>query len=165
MKKIFTILTALFLSVAANAQDVMGICGQFTGWGANPDVVMTSNDSVQWDASSVVITETGGLKFRLNSDWGPNWGTSTGTGFPSGTAELNAANNIIAEVGTYDVSFNTSTHIARVENSSFTKTFENVTTIKDNGRFYEMFQKQSSGTSAPVLRVPIESTIIYFIHE
>jgi hypothetical protein len=63
------------------------------------------------------------------------------------------------------ISFNTSTHIARVENSSFTKTFENVTTIKDSGRFYEMFQKQSSGTSAPVLRVPIESTIIYFIHE
>ena len=63
------------------------------------------------------------------------------------------------------ISFNTSNHIARVENSSFTRNFENVTTIKDNGRFYEMFQKQSSGTSAPVLRVPIESTIIYFIHE
>jgi hypothetical protein len=63
------------------------------------------------------------------------------------------------------ISFNTSNHIARVENSSFTRNFENVTTIKDNGRFYEMFQKQSSGTAAPVLRVPIESTIIYFIHE
>jgi hypothetical protein len=107
MKKIFTILTALFLSVAANAQDVMGICGQFTGWGGNPDVVMTSNDGVQWDASSVVITETGGLKFRLNSDWTTNWG---GADFPNGTAEVGTMNNNIPAVaGTYDVSFNTST--------------------------------------------------------
>jgi hypothetical protein len=109
MKKIFTLSLLAMVSFFSNAQDVMGIVGQFTGWGAQPDVVMTSNDGVQWDAAAVVITEAGGLKFRLNSDWGTNWGTSTGTGFPSGTAELNAANNIIAEVGTYDVSFNTST--------------------------------------------------------
>jgi hypothetical protein len=63
------------------------------------------------------------------------------------------------------ISFNTSTHTARVENNSFTKTFENVTTIKEGNRYYEMYQKQSNGTAAPVLRVPIESTIIYYVHE
>lgn len=63
------------------------------------------------------------------------------------------------------ISFNTSTHTARVENNSFTKTFENVTTIKEGNRYYEMYQKQSNGAAAPVLRVPIESTIIYYIHE
>ncbi len=63
------------------------------------------------------------------------------------------------------ITFNTSTHTACVENNSFTKTFENVTTIKEGHRYYEMYQKQSNGTSAPVLRVPIESTIIHYIHE
>lgn len=108
MKKIFTLCLLAMVSFFSNAQDVMGIVGQFTGWGGQPDVVMTSNDGVQWDAAAVVITEDGGLKFRLNSDWGTNWGTSAQPGFPSGTAESNAS-DIIAIAGTYDVSFNTAT--------------------------------------------------------
>ena len=63
------------------------------------------------------------------------------------------------------ISFNTAKHTALVENNSFTKDFENITTIKEGNRYYEMYQKQSNGTSAPVLRVPIESTIIHYSHE
>ena len=110
MKRIFTLLTALVLSVAANAQDVMGICGAFTGWGSNPDITMTSGDGIQWNASAVVITEDGGLKFRLNSDWAANWGHDGTAGFPTGTAVAGGfGNDIPAIAGTYDVSFNTST--------------------------------------------------------
>jgi hypothetical protein len=114
MKKIFTLSLLAMVSFFSNAQDVMGIVGQFTGWGANPDIVMTSSDGVQWDATAVVITEDGGVKFRLNSDWGTNWGTTDQPGFPSGTAQPNNAttpdpSNILAIAGTYDVSFNTAT--------------------------------------------------------
>ena len=63
------------------------------------------------------------------------------------------------------ITFNTSTHTAWVENSSFTKKFENITTIKEGNRYYEMYQKQANNVAAPVVRVPIESTIIHYIHD
>jgi hypothetical protein len=83
----------------------MGIVGQFTNWGGNSDVVMTSSDGVQWEASAVVVTVDGGIKFRLDSDWANNWG---GAGFPGGTAEPEGK-DIPGKVGTYDVTFNTTT--------------------------------------------------------
>ncbi|MFM7301454.1 MAG: hypothetical protein ACKO1R_09985, partial [Crocinitomicaceae bacterium] len=106
MKRIFTLLTVLSFSTLTFAQ-TMGIVGQFTNWGADPDIVMTSSDGVLWEASTVVIGADGGLKFRLDSDWANNWG---GAGFPSGTAEAGGfGNDIPGLAGTYDVTFNTQT--------------------------------------------------------
>lgn len=106
MKKLFTLISAVAFSTLTFAQ-TMGIVGQFTNWGTDPDVVMTSSDGVLWEATGVVIGVDGGLKFRLDSDWANNWG---GAGFPSGTAEAGGFGNDIPGVaGTYDVTFNTST--------------------------------------------------------
>jgi hypothetical protein len=104
MKKLFTLITAFAFSTLSFAQ-TMGIVGQFTNWGTDPDIVMTSSDGVLWEATGVVIGVDGGLKFRLDSDWANNWG---GAGFPSGTAEAGGFGNDIPGVaGTYDVTFNT----------------------------------------------------------
>jgi hypothetical protein len=106
MKKLFTLISAFSFATLSYAQ-TMGIVGQFTNWGTDPDIPMTSSDGVQWDATGVVITTNGGIKFRLDSGWATNWG---GAGFPSGTAELGGFGNDIPGVaGTYDVSFNTTT--------------------------------------------------------
>jgi len=106
MKKIFTLISAIAISSLTFAQ-TMGIVGQFTNWGGSPDIVMTSSDGVQWEATGVVVTVDGGIKFRLDSDWTNNWG---GTSFPAGTAEVGGfGNDIPGLAGTYDVSFNTGT--------------------------------------------------------
>lgn len=65
------------------------------------------------------------------------------------------------------IHFNTATHVATV-NESYSQshhTYTDITTIKDNGRYYEMFKKTSEGVTVPILRTPIESTIIYYSHE
>jgi hypothetical protein len=104
MKKIFTLISAVAFSSLTYAQ-TMGIVGQFTNWGGEPDIVMTSSDGTQWEASGVVIDADGGIKFRLDSKWDSNWG---GKDFPTGTAEAGGlGNDIPGKVGTYDVTFNT----------------------------------------------------------
>ena len=106
MKRIFTLLTVLLMSTLSYAQ-TMGLVGNFTNWGADPDIVMTSSDGIQWDASGVVVGVDGGIKFRLDNDWASNWG---GLDFPNGTAEAGGfGNDIPGLAGTYDVSFNTQT--------------------------------------------------------
>ncbi len=43
--------------------------------------------------------------------------------------------------------------------------YTNVTTIKDYDNYYEVRQKQPpTGASVPIIRVPIKSTIIEYIH-
>ena len=111
MKKIFTLSLLAMVSFFSNAQ-VMGICGAFTGWGSTPgtDIVMTSADGIQWNASAVTITVDGGLKFRLDELWDSNWGHDGNGDFPVGTAVAGGfGNDIPGLAGTYDVSFNTST--------------------------------------------------------
>jgi hypothetical protein len=104
MKKLFTLISAVAFSSLTYAQ-TMGIVGQFTNWGNEPDIVMTSSDGTQWEASGVVIDADGGIKFRLDSKWSSNWGGKT---FPTGTAEAGGmGNDIPGKVGKYDVTFNT----------------------------------------------------------
>ena len=64
------------------------------------------------------------------------------------------------------ITFNTAEHTAVVINEHKTSTFSNITTIKSCGdAYYEMYQAQESGISAPIFRSPIKSTIIYYIHK
>jgi starch-binding outer membrane protein SusE/F len=107
MKKIITLIASVLLFSTTTFSQVVGIVGNFTNWGADPDVVMTTTDNIQWSANGVIIGVDGGLKFRLDSDWGTNWGGLT---FPNGVAELGGFGNDIPGVaGTYDVLFNTNT--------------------------------------------------------
>jgi len=62
--------------------------------------------------------------------------------------------------------FNTQNHTLDYFIEDFERNFSNVTTIKvhkDEG-YYEVLQKQSSGSSAPLLRLPINNTIIEYSH-
>ena len=110
MKKIFTLISAIAFSTLTFAQ-TMGIVGQFTNWGDDPDIPMTSSDGIVYEATGVVIGVDGGIKFRLDSDWANNWGwDQVSLGFPTGVAVSGGFGNDIPGVaGTYDVSFNTTT--------------------------------------------------------
>jgi hypothetical protein len=103
MSWIWTILLALLFSGGLNAQSI-GLVGDFTGWGSNPDVAMSSTDNVSFTLNNYTFASNAMLKFRQNSDWATNWG---GT-FPSGTGAPGGA-DISVPAGTYNISFNLST--------------------------------------------------------
>lgn len=86
---------------------VMGIVGSATpnGWNA-PDSKMTRSalDPHLWSVKGLSLT-VGEIKFRVNDDWGINWGSNTPI---SGTGTNGGANIPVEEAGTYDVYFNDS---------------------------------------------------------
>lgn len=86
---------------------VMGIIGSATpnGWNA-PDSKMTrsSLDPHIWSVKGLALT-VGEMKFRVNDDWGTNWGSNTPI---SGSAVSGGPNIPVEEAGTYDVYFNDS---------------------------------------------------------
>lgn len=87
-----------------------GIVGDLNDWGNSglPDIKMTYKGSTNsWVAENVVIANEGSLKFRLNSDWGTNFGADS-TADPATDLEGNVASggkNIKVAAGTYNVSF------------------------------------------------------------
>ncbi len=103
MSWIWTLFLALVFSGGLNAQSI-GLVGNFTGWGSNPDVAMSSTDNISFTLNNYTFASNAMLKFRQNSDWATNWG---GT-FPSGTGVPGGA-DISVPAGTYNISFNLST--------------------------------------------------------
>jgi len=87
-----------------------GIVGDLNNWGNTgiPDIKMTYKGSTNsWVAENVVIANEGSLKFRLNSDWGTNFGADSTTD-PATDLEGNVTSggkNIKVAAGTYNVSF------------------------------------------------------------
>lgn len=76
----------------------MGIIGDFNGW--SEDVELTQVTPHNWYLVTTVTD--GGLKFRANSDWGINWGTSltvTSTDFYG--VGVKDGDNIYVPAGTY----------------------------------------------------------------
>lgn len=69
------------------------------------DVDMATTDGINY---TYTLTSAGGeVKFRLNYDWNPGWGS---TDFPTGVGSTAGdAPNIPVPAGTYDVSFNRET--------------------------------------------------------
>lgn len=105
LKKIIYLSIAILLfSINSKAQTISMIGDGVSGW--STDVNMSTTDNVNYNLSSFTFT-TGGAKFRLNADWGTNWGASA---FPSGTATLNGS-NIPVTAGIYNVSFNRTTGV------------------------------------------------------
>ncbi len=79
----------------------LGIVGSAANdWGATPDL-MLEYDPFSDVFRGLVTLVDGEMKFRLNNDWGTNWGDSGA----DGTLELNG-DNIVATAGTYFVTFN-----------------------------------------------------------
>lgn len=83
----------------------IGIVGpgvsEWPGDNPTPDVLMNSTDGAVYTLDSQEFFDDE-VKFRQNLSWNTNWG---GTGFPTGNLVLNGAENIVAEAGVYDVSF------------------------------------------------------------
>lgn len=86
---------------------VVSIIGDFSGWGG--DFFMTSTDNITWTLSGIVFYSGGNLKFRDNLNWNYNFGSATGSEFPTGTAISSSSKNIPYEAGTYDITFNRTT--------------------------------------------------------
>jgi hypothetical protein len=101
MKKLFTFLTILFITMSSRAQ-VVSMIGDFSGWS---DVAMTSADNVNWTVTNQLFAVAGGVKFRQDAAWSVNWGAAD---FPAGTGTQDGS-NIPVPAGNYDVAFNSST--------------------------------------------------------
>jgi starch-binding outer membrane protein SusE/F len=82
----------------------IGLCGAFNSWGTTSDILLTKTDydSHIWVADGVVLS-AGALKFRANSAWTSNWGS---TNFPYGIASSGGSNMTVNTAGTYFVKFN-----------------------------------------------------------
>jgi len=65
------------------------------------------------------------------------------------------------------ITFNTKTHTMTIQSDSIgIKEYPNVMTIKEFQRFYEVRQRQqTTDKNAPIWRVPINQTIIEYVHE
>jgi starch-binding outer membrane protein SusE/F len=75
-----------------------------TGWGDKPDQKFTYDlSSETWVLKGVVLKE-GEFKFRLNDDWGTNFGTTAAGATAIGTAGglKPGGDNFKAVAGTYD---------------------------------------------------------------
>lgn len=64
------------------------------------------------------------------------------------------------------IKFNTKEHRLAIDTTLpfIDLTYDNVMTIKDNGSYYEILQRQEDGRNAPILRLPINNTVIIFKH-
>lgn len=65
------------------------------------------------------------------------------------------------------ITFNTNRHSMTIQSESMgIKEYQNVMTIKEMTGFYEVRQRQqSTDKNAPIFRLPINHTIIEYIHE
>lgn len=62
------------------------------------------------------------------------------------------------------IKFNTQNHTLKYTTNESERLFSDVTTIKVHDGYYEILQKQMTGSSAPLLRVPINNTVIEYSH-
>ena len=72
-----------------NSYKNWGVVGSFTGWGTIPDILMQETFTGS-NIFEVMLDETfyGPFKFRLNSDWGYNYGGNWDTGILSANTNL-----------------------------------------------------------------------------
>ncbi len=84
----------------------VGVVGEFTTWGEDPDFPMVYNQEKGFWTIDIDLP-TGPMKFRLNSDWGVNWGPGSDTDLPAdgGSLELPDSNGniIITGAGNYTI--------------------------------------------------------------
>lgn len=87
------------MTYALNPYSV-GVVGEFTGWGGDPDHAM-DYDAEEGHWFTTVDLPVGPIKFRLNSNWDVNWGPGSDTDLPDngGTLELPDSNGNINITG------------------------------------------------------------------
>ncbi|MDI1317002.1 T9SS type A sorting domain-containing protein [Flavobacterium sp.] len=106
-KQLLHLFLVTFFAFNTKAQtiSIIGSTTPSADWGF--DIAMITTDNITYTLNNITVSDatdptTTGLKFRLNNDWGTNWGNSN---FPSGTAVQDGA-NILTQAGTYDITFN-----------------------------------------------------------
>jgi starch-binding outer membrane protein SusE/F len=103
----------------AFAVATIGIVGDFTSWGGNPDFPMvTADNGYTFTAANVVIPAVGGAKFRSNGEWTNAYGGDIWPSSATGTG-----GNIPVVAGTYNVSFNRLTGAYNFQNALSTSNF------------------------------------------
>ena len=81
-------------TIKATKVTTMGLIGQFQGWDAENDVVMTWNaDEYCFETTNAGVTADG-WKFRINKDWGVNLGGSLNN-LTAGGANIAVAGNTV----------------------------------------------------------------------
>jgi hypothetical protein len=150
-KRVLYLIMCIFAITTTNAQvSITGPGGPAPGadWGV--DYFLTDAGGGIWTASNITLPG-GEFKFRLNADWGTNWGA---TAFPSGTGTLNGP-NITGIAGTYDVTFNQNTGeysftggavIAVVKLVGTSTAAEGVTMTTADGENYKITSTFTAGT-------------------
>lgn len=93
------------IEIAPTVHPNMGLVGTINDWGgAGADVVLhpfqTENNHAWW--AEYTVAAAGEVKFRVNNDWGINFGNSS---FPQGLVTAGGS-NIPVEAGTYIILFN-----------------------------------------------------------
>ncbi len=107
-KYTFTVATFPIIDIIGN-----GTTGNESGWGSPIDMVTTDGETYTLKNLKLYATSSdsnpvggaAGVKFRLGHSWDTNWG---GNSFPTGPTGGN--DNIMVSAGTYDVTFNLTTH-------------------------------------------------------
>ncbi len=104
-----------FNDVEVPTYGTVGIIGSASpsGWDASTPLNQDPLNPHLWTLDEITLTE-GEIKFRADNDWAVNWGGGT---FPSGTTFLNG-DNIVAEAGTYSLSYNDETGEFAFDNSA-----------------------------------------------
>jgi hypothetical protein len=83
------------------AANLWGVVGSgYNDWGATPDFIFTEVNPGIWIAENVELID-GEIKFRINEDWGTNYG-DTGA---DGTLD-DGGDNIAVTAGTYTITLN-----------------------------------------------------------
>jgi hypothetical protein len=83
----------------------MGLVGDFSGWDNDVWFTQSATNPSIWTINNVQLP-VGGVKFRVDGNWGINWGSN---GFPSGTGMRDGPNIPVSEAGNYSVQFNSHT--------------------------------------------------------
>jgi hypothetical protein len=88
----------------------VGVVGAFSGWGGSPDVVMDYDVAKGYWVTTLDLP-TGEMKFRLNSDWGVNWGPGANTDLPATGGPMplpnSSGNIVITSAGNYTIQVTT----------------------------------------------------------
>ena len=97
-QKLTVDLNAMTYALTAYSWGIIGSASP-GGWDSDTDMVFNSTTQ-KWEIASIALS-VGEIKFRLNNDWGTNFGDDGN----NGTLEAGAANIPITEAGNYKITF------------------------------------------------------------
>lgn len=109
--KVYTLILSVFMCLGLQAQ--VTITGTGTGgWNQPGNLPLTSTDGVVWTATNFEIVGDANMKISEGGSWATTGGFSSDTpapGFPSGKVTINGGDNIVGQLGFWNVTYNMTT--------------------------------------------------------